>query len=34
MANRVLVGETDNFWLIEHWERDKRRWPDRERLAT
>jgi ribose 5-phosphate isomerase A len=24
MASRVLVGESDNFWLIEDWRRDER----------
>lgn len=23
MASRVLVGETDNFWLIEDWQRNR-----------
>jgi ribose 5-phosphate isomerase A len=25
MASRVLVGETDGFWLIEDWQRNERR---------
>jgi ribose 5-phosphate isomerase A len=28
MASRVLVGETENFWLIEDWQRSERRSSD------